>query len=1106
MLNSSDTETTLHAFGKRLRFLRRIENLTQSQLAERAGISFEHVNKLERGACGPSFAVVCALAKALNTEPASLFLFSAVRQGGTSISDAPHPGKGGHNLDWTNYIVHCGNWQWGHNNEAASWSADIYRMLGYKVNEVPPSLSLFISRHVAPEYQSLMRQWVKRQMDNKGSDDLELVFLRKDGERRIGWVHRIMDDEDGSEGIKGVLLDLTELKRIEGFMLQNHAKLEAILKLRTEHRDEMIRVLGEEVQERRKAQEQQRRLVEELEAKNRELEDKTGALERALDAFEHNKARHDGLASAAPIALLALDQSGRIVEGNAAARRLFGLDDSTLERFLLTDLLDMEDRTFANGLADAVRENECVPLEATGKKSGQGAVTAFIVFLSAASGHGNNVLYHAAVVNRHECGAAAVAGGEMGGRAASGRIYGREDWLRLVVDCVPYHTLLWQRCGDSFLLKDANVYTRSLHPGIQGLLGTTSEIFFHNDSTWLQLLEECHRTRRSICKSLPFALGNGRPPIELHASVSFLHPDSVIVFAEDVTLSKRRAVQQDLEHRRLEALYRLSMMHQRRLRDIFTYVLEQIVELTTSEYGYIYLLNAAESRLGCYAWSANVLKDCRMSHKPRHMLVEATGLWGEAVRKRAPIITNDYDNSPLKSGTPAGHVPLSRHCNVPVVRKGRIVLVVGVANKAEPYTVTDLHLIELLIERAVDIWEERKVQARLRGAKKHAEYANNAKSAFLANMSHEIRTPLNGLLGMLQLLSYGMQDEEQKTYLAMARDSGDSLLGIINDVLDLSRIESGKVVLVTAPCDLREIARRTFAFFVQQLRSKDVVLECTVDETVPETLLLDQERFRQICYNLVGNAVKFTKHGRIRMHVACHAREEKDEATLVLCVSDTGPGIADSVKRRLFSPFVRDDARSRGIQGTGLGLSIVKRLVELMEGDVHCASELGKGTVFTCAIPVANTSPHVEQNKVCEEHPPQYAEPEDEDRQSLRLLLADDDPVNLRLLQEVFRRNGHRVICARNGREVLTQVDQHEFDVLLLDINMPEINGIEALHTIRKGACKACRPDVPVVALTAYAMEGDKERFLAEGMDAYVAKPIDVGEVMRLVKRLSREG
>jgi len=388
-----------------------------------------------------------------------------------------------------------------------------------------------------------------------------------------------------------------------------------------------------------------------------------------------------------------------------------------------------------------------------------------------------------------------------------------------------------------------------------------------------------------------------------------------------------------------------------------------------------------------------------------------------------------------------------------------------------------------------DISEQKRGEDALRSAKEMAESASRSKSEFLANMSHEIRTPLNGTLGLLQLLVETPLSEEQNGFVHLALKSGNSLLSVLNDILDFSKIEAGKLAVDEKPLSIAELLGAVRDLFGEQAGQAGLQLACEAGAGVPLAVLGDFARLRQVLFNLVGNSVKFTPAGEIRVSVEADPVGER----LVFAVSDTGIGMPGEKVDALFEPFVQaDGSYTRKQRGVGLGLAIVKRLVTLMGGGLHAQSQPGRGTTITFDIPLKLAGAAPARQAAC---PPSFA------FKGQAILLAEDEAVNRLIMRSLLENRGFTVHCAGNGLEALSILDRERIDAVLMDIQMPEMDGVQAARAIRDPGRFGDKSRVPVIALTAHAMAGDKERFLAAGMDDYISKPVDLGQLLCVLSR-----
>ena len=375
-------------------------------------------------------------------------------------------------------------------------------------------------------------------------------------------------------------------------------------------------------------------------------------------------------------------------------------------------------------------------------------------------------------------------------------------------------------------------------------------------------------------------------------------------------------------------------------------------------------------------------------------------------------------------------------------------------------------------------------------AKEEAESATRAKSAFLATMSHEIRTPLNGVLGMAQAMAMGDLADHQRQRLDIIRQSGESLLAILNDVLDLSKIEAGKLELEQAEFDISELAAGATGAFAATAQAKGLAFELKVERGARGVYRGDSVRVRQILYNLVSNALKFTEAGSVKVVVS------RKGGRLSIIVSDTGIGVADDKLSNLFQKFEQADASTtRRYGGTGLGLAICRDLAELMGGSIRAESTLGKGATFTVDLPLTRIS--ATPAKAAPQAKPQDGPIEN---LSIRVLAAEDNGMNQLVLKTLLEQIGVEPVLVGNGREAVEAWAREPWDLILMDVQMPEMDGPTATGVIRARERAEGRPRTPIVALTANAMSHQVAEYLQSGMDDFVAKPIEAGRLYAVIQ------
>ncbi len=432
---------------------------------------------------------------------------------------------------------------------------------------------------------------------------------------------------------------------------------------------------------------------------------------------------------------------------------------------------------------------------------------------------------------------------------------------------------------------------------------------------------------------------------------------------------------------------------------------------------------------------------------------------------------------------------------VPSIVDGEVIGCIAVSGAEKEYGESIILRLERICKVLALGIRRLELEEGYRHAKQRAEEASRAKSEFLANMSHEIRTPMSGVIGMLQLLSDSVITEEQREYIESALTSGKTLLTIINDILDFSKIEAGKMELFEESFVLRDEINRTVSLFREAASKKGLGLELSIDENIPAFLAGAIGRIRQILFNLIGNSLKFTEKGSISVDVGVYDRTEEG-VRLQFTVSDTGTGIPEEEIDNIFNPFVQaDGSYSKRYQGTGLGLAIVRKLTELLGGTVYIESEEDRGTRvnFTVFVKIAGTEASFEP----EEEPAAQSA-------SLRILLAEDNRINRLVAARLLEKEGHKVTAVTDGRGVLEALrGDDSFDCILMDIQMPVLDGCETTRRIR-----ACRDDgfdssIPIIALTAHALQNERDHFLALGMDDYITKPVTVESLRDALGKIS---
>jgi len=375
--------------------------------------------------------------------------------------------------------------------------------------------------------------------------------------------------------------------------------------------------------------------------------------------------------------------------------------------------------------------------------------------------------------------------------------------------------------------------------------------------------------------------------------------------------------------------------------------------------------------------------------------------------------------------------------------------------------------------------------------------ATNAKSLFLANMSHEIRTPMNGVVGMVEALKSTQLTEEQQEFLEIIDISSDNLLSVINDILDFSKVEAGQIEFENTTFNIHDSIEEVIKMISFKTNQKDLYLNFNFDRKIPEFLIGDPLRIKQILINLINNAVKFTTDGGITVYCKLVSLVNKT-IEIKINVIDTGIGISPEVKGKLFKSFTQADASTtRKYGGTGLGLAISKSLTKMMNGEIGVDSVEGKGATFWFTIKLKTTS----EESIIEEF-------ENEDigksKKSLHILVAEDNSINQRVAQYNLEKLGHKIEIAENGELAVKMFESNNYDLIFMDIQMPIMDGLDATKKIRSIELKAGKTKkIPIVAMTANTLKGDKENFMNAGMTDYIGKPFKANELSTLIRRLS---
>ncbi len=522
--------------------------------------------------------------------------------------------------------------------------------------------------------------------------------------------------------------------------------------------------------------------------------------------------------------------------------------------------------------------------------------------------------------------------------------------------------------------------------------------------------------------------------------------------------------------------------------------IDEAVRLTESQVGYLHMINDDTQTLRLVTWSSQTRAMCPAVFETHDPIARA-GVWADCVRRLRPVMHNDYQRVAGRQGCPAGHIELERHLGVPVIEQGRAWMLIGVGNKAADYDEADARELQVIGNDLWRIYTRRRDEIQLAEAKLAAEAANLAKSAFLANMSHEIRTPLNAITGMAHLLKRDGVTPRQAQRLDTIDAAGRHLLEVINAVLDLSKIEAGKFSLEETELSVAAVVDNVASLVYDRAQAKGLRLSVESCD-LPPRLMGDATRLQQALLNYAVNAVKFTNQGSVTIRT----RVLGSTAAGLLVrfeVEDTGIGVDPCVRQKLFTAFEQaDNSTRRQYGGTGLGLAITKKLAALMGGDAGLDSRPGAGSCFWFSACLQRPLPRADDAGTS----PRQG-PEQRALRALagkRILLAEDEPINREITTELLAYVGLVVELAADGQQAVELAQRKPFDLILMDMQMPGLDGLQATEQIRR--LPAGR-HLPILAMTANAFAEDKARCLAAGMNDFISKPVSPSRLFETLTR-----
>ncbi|MBF0422313.1 MAG: response regulator [Magnetococcales bacterium] len=834
-----------------------------------------------------------------------------------------------------------------------------------------------------------------------------------------------------------------------------------------------------------------------LEQKNKQLEKEITERRRIEDVLRISEERFRSVAQSAADAIISANQDGLILSWNQGAVRLFGYREPEIINKPLTLLIP---KRFLDDHLTAVRNV---------RTTGRFRRLDQIISLTALHRDGHEVPVEMSMAHWQ-------SKGELFYSAIIRDVTDRKRAEEEIIKLSRQNQLILNSAGEGIYGLDQNGITTFVNPSAARMIGWAQEdligksqhdILHHSyPDGRLYPQQDCpifaaikDGKSHHVLDEVFWRKDGSSFPVEYVSTPIIEHgqPVGAVVIFRDVSEHRLADKYRQVNEIRLKMLLELNqVVSTLSERNLCERALDVAVQVTQSAIGYLHIVNEDQESISLAAWNKTALEMCTAVHDSHYPISDA-GLWADSFRLKQTVIHNDYPNEAHKKGYPEGHFPVSRHMSAPVFKDDRVFMIIGVGNKKEPYDSQDAQQLQLVAVEVQKFISRHRAENALAIAQKKAETASRAKSEFLATMSHEIRTPLNAMLGMAELLKETPLSESQQWHVKILTRSGEALLTLINDILDLSKIESGQLEFERTPFNLHQLIVELGEIFSFTAADKGIQFGFEVDDGVPKWIESDPMRIRQILLNLINNAIKFTEKGEVRIQVKTGSGDE-----VRFNISDTGTGIPEDKLEQIFAPFTQEDASiTRKHGGSGLGLTISRRLAELLNGSISVQSEVGKGSVFSLNLPLVSVNAaDNDQHRSGRIALHQPGSPSDL-WSGLRILLAEDTVENQMVIKGYLGSTGCRIDVSENGTDAVEKFRQTVYDIVLMDIQMPEMDGFEATKAIRQLEQESLRPPTPIIALTAHAMKEEGEQIKAAGCNLHLTKPVRKKRLMEAIEQ-----